>query len=137
MPTVHIVASTNAKSAHWVAHLMDADKPSSSEIPDNSGSILNRGYLDAKHRLGVKQPQELSPGEAYVGTIRLYPHADVIPKGHHLRLVLDNSDEWAQQDTAFAASIVHFGSEGTRLTLPLAPRGSPIPADALRPELKE
>lgn len=135
-PLVHLVASTDAKSTHWAVRLADDQAESRILFPDPENGIFNRGFLDTRHRLGIMSPQDLTPGEDYAATLRLYPKDGIIPKGHRLVLTLNNNDDWVHQDTTYATSVVHVGPEGTKLILPLAAAGVPVPEDALRPDLR-
>jgi X-Pro dipeptidyl-peptidase len=129
-PLLHLTAATGAKSTHWVVHLVEVDA-------SGAAFVTNRGYLDTRHRDGVHQPKDLEPGQDVTLTIRLFPQDDVIQKGHRLRVVLTNDDEWVHQDTTYAVSTVRFGPDATRLELPLSPPGEPVPEDGLRPDLRE
>lgn len=127
-PLLELAATTSAESTHWVVHLYDV-------APDGTATWINRGYLDTRHRDGVDDPKPLAPGEAYNATVRLFPQDDVVPSGHRLRLVLTNDDGWVHQDPTNAVTDVAVGPNGTRLVLPMAPVGTPVHADGLRPAL--
>lgn len=130
-PLVELVASTNAKSTHWVAHLLDlgnrATTPTAIDNAEIEKDIRDRGYLDARHRNGVDHPEDLTPGARYAATIHLLPTDTLIPAGHRLGLILTNTDDWVQQDVTYAESTVFVGgTDGTRLLLPVDASGVPF-----------
>jgi X-Pro dipeptidyl-peptidase len=120
-PIVHLKAATNEASTHWAARLYDADRPSQTAY-NQEGLELNKGLADTRHRFGVNDPEDVTPGQRYSVNITFYPHDDFVPKGHRLRLVLDNNDPLMQQDTTYARSTVFLGGpNGTWMELPIAP----------------
>lgn len=124
-PIVHLEATTEATSTYWVVHL-------ESVSPDGDASIINRGYFNTRHIEGLDNPSDLTPGEPYTLTVRMFPQDDVVPAGNHLRITVTNTDSWAEQDRTFAENRIHLGADGTRLQLPLSPDGTPMAADVLR-----
>lgn len=127
-PYVELAAATDAERTRW-AVLLEVVQPG------GGASWINRGYLNTRHLQGLDQVHALTPGERYETTLRMYPQDDVVPRGASLRLTLRNVDDWIEQDTTFASSRVYTGLDGSRLVLPLAPRGAPIAPDRLRPGL--
>ncbi len=127
-PVVHLSAATDAESTYWAVHL-------ESVAPDGESNIINRGYFNTRHIDGLDDPRDLTPGEPYTLTVRMFPQDDVIPAGNQLRLVVTNTDPWIQQDTTYAASQLRLGADGTRLELPLSPEGTAFAANMLREDL--
>lgn len=124
-PLLELSAETDQESTHWVVHLQEV-------AADGTATWFNRGYLDARHRDGVDDPKPLTPGEPYEATVQMFPQDSVVEAGHRIRLVLTNDDQWVHQDPTNAMSTVSFGENATRLRVPLAPTGTPVPDDALR-----
>jgi X-Pro dipeptidyl-peptidase len=126
-PEVRFTATTDERSTHWVAHL----NVDGAECLGTTVICENSGYQDTRHRHGVDKPQDLTPGEAYDLTIRMYPQYDVIPAGSTVRLVLTGNDAEVQQDLTFARSLVQVGGGRAVLRLPLGDGGVALPDDEL------
>lgn len=126
-PEVRFTATTDEASTHWVAHLNvdGVDCLGTSVICENAG------YQDTRHRDGFDNPSDLTPGEPYNLTVRMYPQYDVIPAGSTVRLVLTGNDAEVQQDATFARSFVHVGNGRAMLRLPLGDGGVELPEDTL------
>lgn len=132
-PEITFTATSSARSTHWVARLVVVEKDC--ELNGSGQSVCdNAGFQDTRHREGLDRPRDLEPGEAYALSIRMYPQADVVPKGSTLRLVLANDDPNVQQDTSRSTNTVMLGGETPALLkLPLAPATILLPHDELPP----
>lgn len=126
-PEVRFVAVTDEASTHWGVHLGLGPC-------DGSFDCLNTGYQDTRHRNGLDAPSDLTPGEAYNLTVRMYPQYDVVKAGSKLHLTLLHNDGDISQDPTFARSFVHVGDGRALLRLPVHAGGIPLPADTL-PEI--
>ncbi len=127
-PLLHLHAETDEKRTRWAAQLILVGG-------DGNETLLNRGYMNTRHRDGPENPQDLEPDRPYSLTLRMFPQNDVIPAGTTLRLVITNTDDEVRQDTTYATSKVRFGPDKTRLELPLKPPTTSYPADRLRDDL--
>ena len=133
-PVLDLVAKTDAESTHWVAELVVVGKDCVINDRIRQSICDNAGYQDTRHREGLDKPKDLTPGEAYNLTIRMFPQYDVIPKGSTVRLVLSHNNADVQQDTTFATSTLLLGPDTPALLrLPLAPASVPLPHDELPP----
>ncbi len=105
-------AGPDAPGTHFVAHLIDV-------APDGSETVINRGYLDARHHETLNETRPVPNGEIITYQVRFYPQDDVVPAGHALRLRLGAVDDWAQPDGTHAEVSVVLGGDGaSALTLP-------------------
>lgn len=97
--------------AHFAVTLYDV-------APDGKPSWFNRGYLSARHRLGLEHPTTILTGVPYEFSIRLFPQDTFVSAGHRLRLEFAGSDDWTQPEGSFWAAEI---AEGT-LTIPTIER---------------
>ena len=133
-PWLELTAVTDAASTHWVAELQVDGKDCVINKKIRQPICDNAGYQDTRHREGMESPKDLTPGEAYGLTIRMFPQYDVIPKGSVVRLVLIHNNADVQQDGTRATTTLLLGPETpARLHLPLAPASVPLPHDELPP----
>ncbi len=112
--------------AHFAANLLLEDE-------NATKTWINAGYLSARHRNGVDQPEDVSKDAAIDYQIRFFPADTVIPAGSRLKLVLSMSDSWTQPQGCFCGAIISDGAlnlpiltrdwEASRLDVPL---GDPI-----------
>lgn len=130
-PYVTFTAVTDQVSTHWAVEMKVDGK--TCEFQGETATICdNRGYQDTRHREGLDNPKDLTPGEAYDLTVMMYPQADVIKKGSTLRLWLANNNVDIQQDDTNAVNTIVISDETPALLhLPLAPATTKLPHDTL------
>lgn len=131
-PDVAFTAISSAKSTHWVARLVVEGKDGCVLNDAPQAVCDNAGYQDTRHLEGLDKPKDLTPDAPYNLTIRMYPQADVIPKGSVVRLVISNNDAEVQQDTTNSVNTIMLGgATPALLRLPLAPASVLLPHDEL------
>ncbi|MGH2739312.1 MAG: CocE/NonD family hydrolase [Actinomycetota bacterium] len=129
-PTVDLVASIDTTDTNFVAHLYDL-------APNGTASYISRGYLDARHREGLRDGVDVEPGVPLHYRIELLAHDYILDEGHRLRLLIASSDscQWQVEfnnsascrssgvvsDTTAATVTALEGPEGTSLRLHIAP----------------
>jgi hypothetical protein len=59
--------------------------------PDGTSALISYGLLNLAHRQDHAFPKALVPGRFYEVTLRLKPIAQVVPKGHVLRLAISSA----------------------------------------------
>jgi X-Pro dipeptidyl-peptidase len=104
-----------APGTHFAAHLIDV-------APDGTSVVVNRGYLDAQHRMGRNESTPVANGQAFEYVLKMYPQDDVLQPGHRLRLTIGAVDDWIQPDgTQARVTILVGGENASVLTLPSTP----------------
>ncbi|MEO8544090.1 MAG: CocE/NonD family hydrolase [Burkholderiaceae bacterium] len=86
--------------------------------PDGSSLRLSYGLLNLAQRDGPEQPQPLVPGKMVRVRLRLCALAQVVPRGHRLRLALSNS-YWPIAWPSPVANRLTLDTALARLQLPL------------------
>jgi X-Pro dipeptidyl-peptidase len=133
-PWVGLTARTDKASTHWVAELVVEGKDCVINDKVFQPVCDNVGYQDTRHLDGLDRPKDLTPGEPYALTIRMFPQYDVVPAGSKVKLILRHNNADVQQDTTGATSTVLLSPETPALLhLPLAPASVPLPHDELPP----
>src|SRR5262249_58148152 len=81
-----LYAVSSARDTDWVVRLSDV-------YPDGRAIFMTEGIIRARYRGGVDGDavELLEPGEAAEYPIRCYPTANVVRRGHRLRLHVTSS----------------------------------------------
>jgi predicted acyl esterase len=128
-------ASSSATDTDWFATLFD-------EGPDGTRRSLTNGWLRASHRAldpdrsTPWQPfhphlvaEPLTPGDAYVFAIEVWPTSNVFRAGHRLRLEIASCDDQSRLGDSHAAlpiaatnTILEGRAHPSRLLVPIIPR---------------
>jgi len=58
---------------------------------DGTSALISYGLLNLSHRDSHEQPSALEPGKFYDVVVKLKPIAQVVPKGHRLRLAISSA----------------------------------------------
>jgi X-Pro dipeptidyl-peptidase len=77
--------------AHFAANLYRS-------TADGGWEWYNAGYLSARHRDGVADPQPVPKGTVITYTLRFHPEETVLPEGTRIRLTLAGSDVWTEPE---------------------------------------
>ncbi len=125
-PQLHLNASADAPLAHWIARLSDV-------APDGSVTLITGAGLNGAHRDSASEPEALAPGRDYPLDIELHFTSWVFPKGHRIRLAVNNA-QWPMfwPVPGLGRTAVRLGGEeASRLVLPVVPpAGRPVPVFA-------
>ncbi len=126
-PRVHLNASADAPLAHWIARLCDV-------APDGRVTLITGAALNGAHRRSASAPEALVPGREYPLDIELHFTSWVFPKGHRIRLAVNNA-QWPMfwPVPGLGRTALRLGGEQPgRLTLPVVPpaaRPAPVFAE--------
>jgi predicted acyl esterase len=80
-PVVRLQLVADQRQAMVAVRLCDV-------APDGTSALISYGLLNLAHRQGHSFPKPLVPGRFYEIAVRLKPIAQVVPKGHFLRLAI-------------------------------------------------
>lgn len=88
---VELWASSSARDTDFTAKLIDVYPPSI-DFPGGFDLNLEDGIVRARFRDSLRQEKLMVPGEVYLFTIHLYPTANVLKRGHRIRLDISSSN---------------------------------------------
>jgi predicted acyl esterase len=132
LPRAQLAVSADAPLAYWLARLSDV-------APDGRATQVAGAGFNGANRESASRPQPLEPGRRYELDIEMHFTSWVFPKGHRIRLAVNNA-QWpmAWPTPHPMTTSLHLGSAvGSRLVLPVAGRAEgPAPA-FLPPEANE
>ncbi|HMB60475.1 MAG TPA: CocE/NonD family hydrolase [Xanthomonadales bacterium] len=122
-PRAVLEATADVPLVHWVARLSDV-------APDGQVTLVTGAALNGAHRYSADQPESLVPGEPVSLDIEMHFTSWVFPRGHRIRLAVNNSQWPMFWPTPYAATtkLALGGAQGSRLELPLlAARETAVP----------
>jgi hypothetical protein len=116
MPKVSLNASATAPLAHWFVRLSDV-------APDGTVTLVAGAGLNGAHRDSAEKPSPLKPGRVYGLEIDMHFTSWVFPKGHSIRLAVNNAQWPMIWPTPYPMTTsLHLGGENpTRVVLPVVP----------------
>ncbi len=134
-PELSFTATASAASTHWVA-LLDNGTNMGNPCVDSAApyrDCVNYGYQDTRHREGLDNPQDLTPGEPYDLTILFSTQFEVLEAGVEHTLILTNNNPDIQQDPTNSENHILLGGDNPAvLRIPLMPVDAlPLPAEEL------
>jgi putative CocE/NonD family hydrolase len=113
----------------WAKLRIKADKPQAlvsarltDVAPDGTSTLISFGMLNLAHRKGHENPKPLRPGQFYDVAVELKPVAQIVPKGHRLRLALSNSN-WPMVWPSPELATLTVDPACSALSLPILPAG--------------
>ena len=122
LPRATLAVSTDAKRANWMARLSDV-------APDGTVTQVAGAAFNGNHRLSARAPSAIVPGQEFTIDIDMHFTSWVFPKGHRIRLAVDNAQWpmlWPTPDPM--TTTLRLG-DGSRLSLPVVPfEKRPVPA---------
>jgi len=122
MPRATLAVSTNAPRANWIARLSDV-------APDGTVTQVTGAGFNGNHRASAREPSAIIPGQEFKLEINMHFTSWVFPKGHRIRLAINNAQWpmlWPTPDAMTTA--LHLGG-GSRFSLPVVPfEKRPVPA---------
>lgn len=84
-PMLQLEATLMAPQGRWIAVLYD-------EAPDGSREEITRAYMEARHRNGVEQGQDVPIGEVQDYNLSFFPRDHVVSEGHRIVLSFKGGD---------------------------------------------
>ena len=121
-PRAHLQTSADAPLAYWFVRLSDV-------APDGQVTLVAAAGFNAAHRESSSAPRALEPGRVYPIDVELHLTSWVFPKGHRIRVAVNNSQWPMIWPTPHAMTTsLHIGGAGspTRVELPVIPSGGPL-----------
>ena len=116
MPRAMLNASADAPMARWFVRLSDV-------APDGTVTQTSWAGFNGAHRNSAEHPEPLAPGQFYPLEIELRFTSWVFPKGHRIRLSINNAQWpmiWPSPDPM--TTRLRLGGQGpTRVELPVVP----------------
>ncbi|HET7292633.1 MAG TPA: CocE/NonD family hydrolase [Vicinamibacteria bacterium] len=119
LPRAILRVSADAPLAHWFARLSDI-------APDGTVTQVAAAGFNGAHRDSAERPAAIEPGREFTLDIELHVTSWVFPKGHRIRLAINNA-LWPMiwpTPYPFTASLRLGGAEASRLVLPVVPRAN-------------
>ena len=121
MPQATLAVSADAPRANWMVRLSDV-------APDGTVTQVTGAAFNGNHRVSARKPSAIIPGEEFRLDIDMHFTSWVFPKGHHIRLAINNAQWpmlWPTPDPMVAT--LHLGG-GSRFSLPVVPfEKRPVP----------
>jgi hypothetical protein len=128
-PRAILTVSADAKRANWIARLSDV-------APDGTVTQVAGAAMNGTHRESAREPKDLVPGEAFELDIEMHFTSWVFPKGHRIRLAVNNS-QWPMLWPTPEPMTTELRLGASRLTIPVVPfEQRPVP-DFLPPSKRE
>ncbi len=121
LPLARLSVSTDADRANWFVRLSDV-------APDGTVTQVAGAGLNGNHRPSAREPGPIKPGEVFPLEVELHFTSWVFPKGHRIRLAVNNSQwpmNWPTPDPMTTS--LHLAD--STLSLPVVPfEERPVPA---------
>jgi predicted acyl esterase len=122
-PHARLNVSADAPLARWFARLSDV-------APDGRVTLVAGAGFNGAHRESAENPKLLEPGRTYPLDIEMHFTSWRFPKGHRIRLAVNNA-QWPMiwpTPYAMTTTLNLGGGDPSRLTLPVAPAAErPVP----------
>ena len=123
MPRALLKVSSDASRSNWVVRICDV-------APDGSVTQVGGAAFNGTHRKSAREPEDLIPGKIFPLEIELHFTSWVFPKGHRIRLAINNAQWPMLWPTPYLmpTTLVIGGVEGARVELPVVPPADrPVP----------
>ena len=114
LPHATLTVAADATRANWVARLSDV-------APDGTVTQVAGAALNGSHRNSAREPSPIVPGEEFTIDIEMHFTSWVFPKGHRIRLAVNNAQWpmlWPTPELMTAS--LRLGGQ-SRLALPVVP----------------
>jgi putative CocE/NonD family hydrolase len=116
MPRAILHAWADAPLANWFARLSDV-------APDGRVSLVAAAGVSGAQRESDRTPRPLQPGQAYEFAVDMHFTSWIFPKGHRIRLAVNNA-LWPMiwpTPYAMTTTLAVGGRQASRLLLPVVP----------------
>jgi predicted acyl esterase len=118
LPRAVLRVAASATRANWFVRLSDV-------APDGTVTQVAGAAFNGTHRNSARRPEDIEPGQIFPLEIEMHFTSWVFPKGHRIRLSVNNA-QWPMlwpTPCAMTPSL-HLGGEGgSHLVIPVAPPG--------------
>jgi putative CocE/NonD family hydrolase len=131
LPRALLSVSADAPLAHWFARLSDV-------APDGAVTLVASAGMNGAHRVSAENPRPLEPGRAFPLEIEMHFTSWVFPKGHRMRLAIDNA-HWPMiwpTPHPFTSTLYLGGAAPSRIVLPVVPHAD-LPRPAFLPPAED
>ncbi len=131
-PTLKMHVSASAPLADWVGRLSDVS-------PDGEETLVTGEAIDGAQRDDSMHPRALVPGKVYPLTLQLHFTSWVFPKGHRIRIAINNALWPMLWPTPYpmTTTLELGGENASRLMLPVVPAvGPPRPKPHFLPPVE-
>jgi putative CocE/NonD family hydrolase len=128
-PHARLNVSADAPQAHWFARLSDV-------APDGRVTLVAGAGFNGAHRDSAEQPKPLVPDRVYPLDIEMHFTSWRFPKGHRIRLAVNNS-QWPMiwpTPHPMTTTLHLGGGDPSRLILPVVPEAERPTPEFLAPE---
>jgi len=127
-PHAKLAVSASATRANWIARLSDV-------APDGTVTQVTGAAMNGSHRDSARDPKPIVPGEAFGLDIEMHFTSWVFPKGHRIRLAVNNA-MWPMLWPTPEPMTTELKLADSRLSLPVVPY-EPRPVPAWLPPAKD
>jgi hypothetical protein len=127
LPRARLNVASTAPRANWFVRLSDV-------APDGTVTQVAGAGFNGTHRGSAREPEDLVAGRVFPLTIEMHFTSWVFPKGHRIRLAVNNA-QWPMfwpTPHAMTTSLALGGDDPTRVHLPVVPF-APRPRPAFLP----
>jgi len=125
LPLASLRVSADATRANWVARLSDV-------APDGTVTLVTGAAFNGTQRKSAREPEALVPDEWFPLDIEMHFTSWVFPKGHRIRLAVNNA-QWPMlwpTPLPVTTRLQLGGPNASVLTLPVVPPADVEPAPA-------
>lgn len=120
-PHALLTVAADATRANWIARLSDV-------APDGTVTQVTGAAMNGSHRESARAPKAIVPGEPFELDVEMHFTSWVFPKGHRIRLVVNNA-MWPMLWPTPEPMTTELRLAGSRLRLPVVPfEDRPVPA---------
>jgi putative CocE/NonD family hydrolase len=119
LPRAILQVASSATRANWFVRLSDV-------APDGTVTQVAGAGFNGTHRHSARDPEDIVPGEVFPLEIEMHFSSWVFPKGHRIRLSVNNAQWPMLWPTPHPMTTsLHLGGESSsHLVLPVVPPGS-------------
>ena len=116
LPKALLTVAADAPHANWFVRLSDI-------APDGTVTQVAGAGFNGTHRNSASEPEKLEPGEFFPLEIEMHFTSWVFPKGHRIRVAINNAQWPMMWPTPYAmtTSLQLGRRNGTRILLPVVP----------------
>ncbi|MEX2496693.1 MAG: CocE/NonD family hydrolase, partial [Woeseia sp.] len=122
LPRAILEVAATAPQANWFARLSDV-------APDGRVTQVAGAGVNGTHRHSARSPEPITPGETFPLEIEMHFTSWVFPKGHRIRLAVNNAQWPMLWPTPYSMTTdMHLGADASHLRLPVVPSAErPVP----------